>query len=180
MIKLSYNINQYRKQLFKTIKDNDNIIELGCHVGKTTEKILEKYENCKIIAIDNSPEAISPMKKLEDEYQNLTFISGDVRLHEKIKEAIKISDKCDILSVDLGGGYHPDTVFKVFYIWSSTFKPRDSLIRNRGLIDFCKSATTTDEDFKSDTGYLSTCGNEGIPPLIKEFDLWTSALSKKK
>lgn len=180
MIKISYNINKYREQLFDTIKDNDTIIELGCHVGKTTERILERYENCRIIAMDNSPEAISAMGKLEEKYDNLTFIPGDVRLHDKIKEAVENTTTCDLLSIDLGGGYHPDTVFKVFYIWSSTFKPRDTIIRNRGLVDFCNSSVTTDEDFKSENGYLSSCGSEGIPPQIKEFDLWTEALSNKK
>lgn len=180
MIKISYNINKYREQLLNTIKDKDAIIELGCHVGKTTEIILKEYENCKIIAMDNSPEAISPMKKLEEDYSNLTFLSGDVRLHDKIKEVVKNTTKCDLLSIDLGGGYHPDTVFKVFYIWSSTFKPRDTIIRNKGIVDFCNSSITTDEDFYSDNGYLSSCGSEGIPSQIKEFDLWTKALSNKK
>lgn len=179
MIKISYKINKYREQLFETLMDSDTVIELGCHVGKTTEKILRKYENCQVIAMDNSPEAISKMESLESQYSNLTFISGDVRLHDKIKEVLSISTKCDVLSIDLGGGYHPDTVFKVFYIWSSVFKPRDTLIRNRGLIDFCNSAVKSDEDFKSDEGYLASYGSEGIPPQIKEFDLWTSSLSKK-
>ena len=71
MIKLSYKINKYRQQLFETIKNGDAIIEIGCHVGKTTKKIIENFENCQIIAIDNSPEAITPMKKLEKEYENL-------------------------------------------------------------------------------------------------------------
>ena len=179
MIKLSYKINKYREQLFETINKGDAIIEIGCHVGKTTKKIIENFENCQIIAIDNSPEAITPMKKLEKEYENLTFISGDVRLHEKLLDVYKIKTTCDVLSIDLGGGYHPDTVFKVFYIWSSTFTPKNTLIRNKGLLDFCNSSIKTDEDFKSTEGYLDSYNREGIPPQIKEFDLWTSSLSNK-
>lgn len=179
MIRISYNINEYRNQLFDTLRDGDSVIELGCHVGKTTERILKRFPNCKVVAMDNSPEAVSKMGELEDEFDNLRFISGDVRLHDKIAEAMEASTDCDVLSIDLGGGYHPDTVFKVFYIWSSTFKPRDTLIRNKGLIDFCNSAALTGEDFKSGKGYLESCGSEGIPPQIKEFDLWTSALSNK-
>lgn len=180
MIKISYNIKEYRKQLFDTINCDDTIIELGCHVGKTTEMILKEHESCKIIAMDNSPEAVTAMGDLEKNYNNLTFIPGDVRLHEKIKEVFENTQKCDLLSIDLGGGYHPDTVFKVFYIWSSTFKPRDTIIRNKGLVDFCRSSITTDEDYSSENGYLASCGSEGIPPQIKEFDLWTQALSNKK
>ena len=88
------------------------------------------------------------MEKLADEYSNLTFISGDVRRHEILLEAFRLTQSCDVLSVDLGGGYHPDTVFKVFYIWSSTFKPFHSIIRNKGLVDFCNSAAVSCEDFK--------------------------------
>lgn len=178
MIKVSYKIGKYRKQLFDILKDGDIIIELGCHVGKTTEKILKRFPNCKIIALDNSPEAIKKMEKLEENYENLTFISGDVRLHEKILEVYKIINTCDVLSIDLGGGYHPDTVFKVFYIWSSTFKPENTLIRNRGLLEFCNSTIKSDEDFKSKKGFLDSYDNEGIPPQIKEFNLWTQSLLK--
>ena len=136
MINISYDIKEYRKQLFDIANDGNVIVELGCHVGNTTKLILDKFDNVSIIAIDNSPEAIDKMEKLADEYSNLTFISGDVRRHEILLKAFRLAQKCDILSVDLGGGYHPDTVFKVFYIWSSTFKPTHSLIRNKGLVDF--------------------------------------------
>lgn len=173
MIKLSYDIKEYRKQLLNTIKEGDTIIELGCHVGKSSEIILENLDDCRLISIDNSPEAVDEMNRIADENCNLTFVSGDVRLHDKIKEVYNLVQRCDVLSIDLGGGYHPDTVFKVFYIWSSTFKPTETLIRNKGLIDFCNSAEKSDEKYQSEKGYLESCGDEGIPPQIKEFELWT-------
>ena len=43
------------------------------------------------------------MEKLADDYSNLTFISGDVRRHEILLEAFRLTQKCDVLSVDLGG-----------------------------------------------------------------------------
>lgn len=179
MIYLSYNIKEYRNQLLDMIKNGDTIIELGCHVGNSTKLILDNFDKCKLIALDNSPEAIEPMKTLKSNYNNLTFIPGDVRLHEKIKEVFKLIQRCDVLSIDLGGGYHPDTTFKVFYIWSSTFKPRVTLIRNKGLIDFVSSTIKSDEDFKSNNGYLESHDDEGIPPQIKEFDLWTPSLKTR-
>ena len=92
--------------------------------------------------------------------------------HNKIKEI----GRCDVLSVDLGGGYHPDTTFKVFFIWSSTLKPRVTIIRNRGLLDFIHSAST-DELVKSEMGWLESSGNDGIPPRLKEFKLWSSKIN---
>ncbi|WP_299523518.1 class I SAM-dependent methyltransferase [uncultured Methanobrevibacter sp.] len=179
MIKISYDIKEYRKELFNILNNGNNIIELGCHVGKTTKLILDKFDDINIISIDNSPEAIAKMEKLTNNYSNLTFISGDVRRHEILLEVFKLIQDCDILSVDLGGGYHPDTVFKVFYIWSSTFKPNHSIIRNKGLVDFCNSAIVSCNDFKSQNGHLESYIDEGIPPQIKEFELWTPSLREK-
>ena len=169
MIKLSYDINNYRKDILETANPEDTVIELGCHLGGTTQLI---SSNCKVVAVDNSPEAVEKMKKLE----NVRFISGDVRKHDIIAEVFKITQTCDILAIDLGGGYHPDTVFKVFYIWSSTFKPKHTIIRNRGLLEFLNTAVGSGEDYSSEYGYLDSYHDSGIPPLIKEFDFWTPSL----
>ena len=171
MIKLSYDIKNYRRDLLDLINDGDTIIELGSHVGGTTKLF---PDTCKVIALDNSPEAIEEMEKLD----NVKFISGDVRLHEILAEVFKITQSCDVLAIDLGGGYHPDTAFKVFYIWSSTFKPKHTVIRNRGLLEFLNTATGSDEEISADEGYLETYHDSGIPPLIKEFDLWTPSLKR--
>ena len=171
MIRLSYDIKNYRRDLSNLVKSGDTVIELGCHVGGTT-KLFSR--NCNVIAVDNSPEAIEEMAKLE----HVRFIPGDVRLHEVLAEAFKITQTCDVLAIDLGGGYHPDTVFKVFYIWSSTFKPVHTVIRNRGLLEFFNSARSSEDEILCSEGYLESYHDSGIPPLIKEFDLWTPSLKK--
>lgn len=171
MIKLSYDIKNYRKDILDLVNSSDTVIELGCHTGGTTKIIPNE---CNVIAVDNSPEAIEIMEKMD----NVTFISGDVRLHEVLAKAFEITQECDVLAIDLGGGYHPDTVFKVFYIWSSTFKPKHTVIRNRGLLEFFNSAEGSGEEYVSNEGYLDSYHNSGIPPLIKEFDLWTSSLKE--
>ncbi len=170
MIKLSYDIENYRNDLLDLVNEGDVVIELGCHVGGTTKLIADK---CEVIAVDNSPEAVGEMEKLD-----VTFIPGDVRRHEVIAEAFNIAQKCDVLAIDLGGGYHPDTAFKVFYIWSSTFKPTHTVIRNRGILEFFNSACGSGEEYSTELGYLETYHDSGIPPLIKEFDLWTPSLKK--
>lgn len=186
VIKLSYDIDVYRNQLNNLIKSTDLIVELGCHVGNSTKIISDLACDGYVIAIDNSPEAISVMNNLEENNDNIEFISADVRLHDVLEKVThrllelngdysKKNSLCDILSIDLGGGYHPDTVFKVFYIWSSTLKPKITLIRNKGLIDFVNSAKFT-EKIVSEEGYLQSYENQGIPPQIKEFSLWTNSL----
>ncbi|AMK15112.1 Methyltransferase domain-containing protein [Methanobrevibacter olleyae] len=165
----------YRQDLNEVLEKTDVVVELGSHVGRSSELILYKLSTGSLISIDNSPEAIKPMERLSRYNNNFRFISGDVRLHETLEEVVKSIDRCDVLSIDLGGGYHPDTVFKVYYIWSSTLKPRDVLIRNQGLIDFVNSVDY-DEEFESSEGWLESCGNQGIPPRIKEFSLWTDKI----
>ena len=171
MIKLSYNIKKYRQDLTDLVNVGDTVIELGCHLGGTTQLF---SSDCNVVAIDNSPEAVGVM----DDFDNVEFISGDVRRHEVLAEAFKKVQKCDVLAIDLGGGYHPDTVFKVFYIWSSTFKPKHTVIRNRGLLEFVNSSKVSGEEYLSKEGYLDSYNDSGIPPLIKEFDLWTPSLKK--
>lgn len=171
MIKLSYDIKKYRRQLLDLVESGDTVIELGCHIGGTT-RLLPK--ECNIIAIDNSPESVGKM----DNLANVEFISGDVRVHDILAEAFNKVQSCDVLAIDLGGGYHPDTVFKVFYIWSSTFKPKHTVIRNRGLLEFFNSASGSGEEHHSSEGYLESYNDSGIPPQIKEFELWTPSLKK--
>ncbi|WP_407421649.1 SAM-dependent methyltransferase [Methanobrevibacter sp.] len=166
MIKLCYDVTDYRRQIRDVINDGDKVIELGCHTGNTSKVILEN--DVDLIAIDNSPEAGKEMEKL-----NLTFINADVRLHETLSQVFKLIQRCDVLAIDLGGGYHPDTVFKVFYIWSSTFKPKHTIIRNRGLVEFYNSVSEVSGDYESEDGFLDSYKDSGIPPQIKEFDLWT-------
>jgi len=178
MIKVVYHIKVYRQVLSDIIKKDDVVVELGCHVGNSTRIIGDLSPEGTLISLDNSPESVSAMKSVTDEYPNVEFIKADVRLHETLEEVahiIKDIGSCDVLSVDLGGGYHPDTTFKVFFIWSSTLKPRDTIIRNRGLLDFIHSAST-DELVKSEMGWLESSGNDGIPPRLKEFKLWSSKI----
>jgi hypothetical protein len=170
MIKLSYDVKRYRRDLIELVNSGDTVIELGCHVGGTTKLLSE----CNVVAVDNSPESVEAM----NEFGYVDFISGDVRRHEIIAGVFELVQSCDVLAIDLGGGYHPDTVFKVFYIWSSTFKPVHTVIRNRGLLEFFNSASASGEGYSTDEGYLESYHNSGIPPLIKEFDFWTPKLKR--
>ncbi len=175
MIKVVYDIKIYREALKNIIKPDDTVVELGCHVGNSTKIISKLALDGKIISIDNSPESTEPMNEVMDTYKNVKFLKADVRMHETLEYVIKQTKSCDVLSVDLGGGYHPDTTFKVFFIWSSSLKPRQTIIRNRGLLDFIHSAST-EENIKSEYGWLESSAKDGIPPGLKEFTLWSSKL----
>ncbi|MBU4548286.1 MAG: class I SAM-dependent methyltransferase, partial [Euryarchaeota archaeon] len=58
MIKIVYDIKIYRENLKRSIRKDDVVVELGCHVGNTTRIVAEKAFKGQVIAIDNSPEAV--------------------------------------------------------------------------------------------------------------------------
>jgi len=155
MINIVYNLKVYRQKLKEIIQEDDVVVELGCHVGNSTRIISQLAPHGKIIALDKGTESRVKIDELKKEVVTpIEFIQKDVRLHETLEEvAMKVDEwgGGDVLSVDLGGGYHPDTTFKVFYIWSSTLKPRETIIRNKGLLDFIHSSSGT-EIIRSEMG----------------------------
>ena len=179
MINIVYDIKVYRQVLKDIIQEDDVVVELGCHVGNSTRIISQLAPEGKIIALDKGTESKEKLEQLNKKVKTpIEFIQSDVRLHETLEEVAKKVNElggCDVLSVDLGGGYHPDTTFKVFFIWSSTLKPRNTIIRNRGLLDFIHSSSTS-ELIRSENGWLESCGDDGIPPRLKELKLWSPKL----
>ena len=170
MIHLSYKRKNYQEDMIRHIKLLDNVVELGCHIGTSTKIISRLNQDGTVYAFDNSPESSEAMNNLGIEYRNIEFFKSDVRNKELIYEFAKNHEKIDVLCIDLGGGYHPDTVFKVFFLWSSILKPRVCLIRNRGLIDFINTSDSV-ESIKSEKGYLSSSSNEIVPKNIKRINL---------
>ena len=161
MILISYKREDYQQDMINNIKLLDNVVELGCHVGVSTKIISNLAQDGTVYAYDNSPESTKEMNKLRTEYKNIIFRNCDVREKQVVYNQAK-KDKIDVLCIDLGGGYHPDTVFKVFFLWSSILKPRITLIRNRGLMDFVNTTQTKTKN-KSKQGYLETSADAIIP-----------------
>lgn len=175
MIYLSYDRKKYQEDMINNIQTFDNVVEIGCHIGTSTKIISRLNQDGIVYAFDNSPESSEAMNKLGIEYSNIIFKKADVRDESVLYDLLKQCNSIDVLCVDLGGGYHPDTVFKVFFIWSSVLKPRVCLIRNRGLIDFINSSVTS-EPIHSEKGYLSSSANEIVPESLKELEYWSDKL----
>jgi len=175
MIHISYDRRQYQEDMIENINIFDNVVEIGCHVGTSTRIISRLCQDGTVYAFDNSPESVKPMEQLKNEYQNVEFTLADVRRQEVLTEFSRKCDDINVLCIDLGGGYHPDTVFKVFFIWSSILRPRVSLIRNRGLADFINTSTTT-EDISSPEGFLSSSSDNVKIESLDELKLWTRNL----
>ncbi|MEA3255468.1 MAG: hypothetical protein U9Q22_06505 [Candidatus Altiarchaeota archaeon] len=174
MISLLYEVNEYRKFLNGKVKGNFVVIELGPHLGQATKLYLDRTK--QTIVVDKSIQAETAMKKIQS--QNLRFIKGDVRSFKTIQEVLEITKGCDLLAVDMGGGRYPDTVFKVWAVWSGIFKPRHSVIRNRGLAEFTQRVEVRDKSIKKefpDDGWMSTWGR-ALPHHLKkqmqEFKFW--------
>lgn len=168
MISIIYNVKEYRNKLVDTINEGDTVIEIGPHTGIAIKKYIKKTK--KTIAIDIGKQAEESLKKIQDLNDNLIIYRGDVRKFETMQKVLRETDTCDVLALDIGGGRYPDTVFKVWTVWSGTFKPRHSIIRNRGLAEFIQRAKIEDEklvrDFPVD-GWMSTWGR-ATPYLLKK------------
>ena len=175
MIHISYKRSQYQEDMIKNIKITDNVVEIGCHVGVSTRIISRLCQDGTVYAFDNSPESIEAMNNLKIQYPNIEYVNADVREKDVLNNFLEKGEKVDVLCVDLGGGYHPDTVFKVFFIWSSILQPRVSLIRNKGLIDFI-SSTKTNENIKSRKGYLESSAANIRPENLEELKIWSKKL----
>ena len=94
MIKVSYDMKVYRKHLDEVVRENDVVVELGAHVGRSSLVILDKLSkdspvknpiqplddsldlsNGYLISLDNSPEANEPMEKIASDYGNFRIFS---------------------------------------------------------------------------------------------------------
>jgi hypothetical protein len=176
MISIVYDVKKYRELLGKTVKDGDVVIEIGPHVGKSTLAYVERAKLA--VAVDVGEQSVAAFRKLEKEFPQTRFVLGDARSFSSMKDVVKLTERCDVLAVDLGGGRFPDTVFKVWAAWSGVFKPRDSVIRNRGLAEFLQRTKIADDSLKrefSDDGWLSVWGR-ATPSKLKdqlgEFGFW--------
>lgn len=166
MIHISYDRRNYQEDMIKHIDLYDNVVELGCHVGTSTKIISKLCQDGSVYAFDNSPESIEAMNNLGIEYSNIEFNCADVRDKEVLYEFARTHKQIDVLCIDLGGGYHPDTVFKVFFLWSSILKPKITLLRNQGLVDFINSSESC-ENISSNQGFLSSCSDNILPDEFK-------------
>ncbi|BDZ71321.1 hypothetical protein GCM10025861_18380 [Methanobacterium petrolearium] len=57
MIKIVYDIKVYREVLKNIIKEDDVVVELGCHTGNSTRIIARKAPHGKIIALDKGSQS---------------------------------------------------------------------------------------------------------------------------
>lgn len=166
MILLVYDSKRYREAFADIIKPGDTVIEIGPHIGASTRAIAIRAG--KVIAVDKADQAVKAFKDIK--LPNVTFIKGDVRFFKTIDKVLKLTGGCDVLAVDMGGGRFPDTLFKVWCVWSGVFKPRDSVIRNNGLAEFIRRTKIIDPSLNQtypDAGWLSQTGRK-TPEQMKE------------
>lgn len=164
MIHILYDVKAYHG--FLAGRRGRVAIEIGPHVGKSTGFIARGFG--KVIAVDKAVQSKEAFGK--SGLKNVSFVQGDVREFDTLRKVLAKTKSCDMLAVDMGGGRFPDTVFKVWAVWSGVFKPKTSVIRNRGLAEFIQKARIEDKglikEFE-DSGWLDECGRK-LPAQLKE------------
>ncbi len=183
MIILVHDVERYRREYASLVREGDVVVEIGPHKGEATKKALEAGPEL-LVTVDYGEDAREAMRELERRHDNLIHIQGDAREYETLERVVEeTGGRCDVLAVDMGGGAFPDTVFKVYYTWSVTLKPRDSVIRNAGLCEFVQRTVLSDGvPIRADGGYLADASPPGIPGRIKEkldeFKAWRNSLQR--
>lgn len=176
MIAVVYEVKRYRELLSKTVRAGDVVVEIGPHTGGSTLPYLERAK--LVVAVDKAEQARRRFHSISKKHDNVHFIKDDARGFEAIKKALQHAKSCDVLAVDLGGGRHADTVFKVWATWSGVLKPRDSVIRCRALAEFLQRAEIADQTLKQqfpESGWLSTWGRATpykLKKQLEEFKYW--------
>jgi len=176
MISILYDVNYYRKFLNEQVNKGDVVVELGPHLGESTKMYVGKTK--LTVAVDKSLQTENAFKGILPEFPSLRLVKGDVREFETIKRVMNLTKRCDILAVDMGGGRYPDTVFKVWATWAGIFKPKQSVIRNRGLAEFIQRARIHDSSILkkfSDDGWLAEWGRATpytLKKQLEEFRFW--------
>ncbi len=98
MIKIVYDIKVYREGLRDIVKEDDVVVELGCHVGNSTRIISQMAPYGRIISLDKSSQSEEKMQELTKEEGSLIeFIKGDVRLHEVLEEVAEKVNKMGVV-----------------------------------------------------------------------------------
>ncbi|VVB51839.1 Uncharacterised protein [uncultured archaeon] len=181
MISVCYEVGRYRSVLAQAVRVGDVVVEIGPHLGQSTVPYLSKAKVA--VAVEKGVQGEEAFKKLVEVHSNLFFVRGDARSFETVKEVFSRVKRCDVLAVDMGGGRYPDTVFKVWALWSGVFKPRDSVIRNRGVAEFVRRAKVVDDSLPAefaDGGWLSSYGRStpaALKKQMEEFSFWVNVPS---
>ena len=75
------------KNLIKSgLKNNANVLEIGCGIGTVTQLISKYLSHGKIVAVDISPESIETAKQLNKSLNNIEFLVSDMsNFHHRTK-----------------------------------------------------------------------------------------------
>lgn len=174
MIEVTYEVSHYRKKLAEIIKTGDNVVEIGPHIGKSTDAYINKAK--KTVLVDKGTDCLTHLTQYCEKHQNAVYVCGDCRSFDTLKLVQKHIEYCDLFAVDMGGGRYPDTVFKVWATWASVLEPKNSIIRCRGLAEFIRRAKVSDisipKNFK-ENGWLKEYGRRTPQQMKEQLDEFT-------
>lgn len=124
--------NNYRRAISKHVLPSDRILELGCHVGVTTNLLAAAGKEA--FGIDSSEYSITTAKQRFGDRSNLFFFQADaidIRNSNKL-----LSGPIDVVFIDLSGNREPGLILQTLEAYDRVFKPRLFVIKNFKLQNF--------------------------------------------
>ena len=135
----------YRRAIHKNLLETDKVLELGCHVGVTTEQIAAKV--ALTVGVDSSLYSISEAKRRFGDTENLHFLCFDAcdksELLNSMKKIFPDDEfvKFDVICIDVSGNRQPGFVLDLLEGYDRIYSPRIFIIKNFKLQNFVKQCS---------------------------------------
>ena len=135
----------YRRAIHKNLMETDKVLELGCHVGVTTDQIATKV--ALSVGVDSSSYSISEAKRRFGHVENLHFLCLDACDKSEVLNSMKniFPDdefiKFDVICIDVSGNRQPGFVLDLLEGYDRIYSPRIFIIKNFKLQNFVKQCS---------------------------------------
>ena len=134
----------YRRAVVENVKKTDNVLEIGFHVGVTTD-IIAKHANSSF-GVDSSEFSITEAKNRFGDVENVKFLCADASDKRAVSKYVKEhqlgglnvggASTFDVVFIDVSGNRSPGYVLDLLEGYDRIFRPRMFVIKNFKLQNF--------------------------------------------
>ena len=124
-LKVVADCSDYRKLAARCCRPTDQVLEVGCSTGLTSEVLANHAQ--QVLAIDHSPSVLEQTAQDHPQLTNVNWQCIDARDFEAIKTLLP---EPDVIFLDMGGDIQLGNIATTLREYLLTFKPRVFIIRS--------------------------------------------------